>query len=85
MPARSVRLEIDWEAFSENGCVTRASERTRKLRRRRFGHAFEVGVGEALGRTFERRPDLLEGRDMSPEETELLVEYRREFTDRSAT
>lgn len=40
---------------------------------------------QALGRTWERRPDLLESRDMSSEETELLAEYRREFTDRSAT
>ncbi len=40
---------------------------------------------QALGRTFERRPDLLEGREMSPEEQELLAEYRREFIDRSTT
>jgi tRNA (guanine37-N1)-methyltransferase len=33
---------------------------------------------QALGRTLERRPDLLEGRAMTPEEDELLAEYRRE-------
>ncbi len=33
---------------------------------------------QALGRTLERRPDLLEGREMTPEEEELLAEYRRE-------
>lgn len=31
-----------------------------------------------LGRTFERRPDLLRGRALSAEETALLAEYRRE-------
>jgi tRNA (guanine37-N1)-methyltransferase len=31
-----------------------------------------------LGRTFERRPDLLQGRALSDEETALLAEYRRE-------
>ena len=30
---------------------------------------------QALGRTLERRPDLLEGRAMTPEEDELLAEY----------
>jgi tRNA (guanine37-N1)-methyltransferase len=33
---------------------------------------------QALGRTLERRPDLLEGRAMTPEEQELLAEYRRD-------
>ena len=33
---------------------------------------------QALGRTHERRPDLLEGRAMTPEEEELLAEYLRE-------
>jgi len=33
---------------------------------------------QALGRTFERRPDLLEGRAMTPEEEELLADYLRE-------
>ena len=33
---------------------------------------------QALGRTSERRPDLLEGRAMSPEEQTLLAEYLRE-------
>ena len=33
---------------------------------------------QALGRTYERRPDLLQGRAMSPEEEELLAEYLRE-------
>jgi len=33
---------------------------------------------QALGRTQERRPDLLEGRVMTPEEEELLAEYLRE-------
>ena len=33
---------------------------------------------QALGRTYERRPDLLEGRAMSPEEEELLAEYIRQ-------
>jgi tRNA (guanine37-N1)-methyltransferase len=33
---------------------------------------------QALGRTQERRPDLLEGRAMTPEEEELLAEYLRE-------
>ena len=33
---------------------------------------------QALGRTFERRPDLLEGRAMTPEEQQLLAEYHRE-------
>ncbi len=31
-----------------------------------------------LGRTFERRPDLLRGRALSDEETALLAEFRRE-------
>lgn len=33
---------------------------------------------QALGRTHERRPDLLEGRAMTAEESELLAEYLRE-------
>ena len=33
---------------------------------------------QALGRTYERRPDLLQGRAMTPEEEELLAEYLRE-------
>jgi tRNA (guanine37-N1)-methyltransferase len=33
---------------------------------------------QALGRTYERRPDLLEGRAMTPEEEELLAEYLRQ-------
>ncbi|MDX1734496.1 MAG: tRNA (guanosine(37)-N1)-methyltransferase TrmD [Halioglobus sp.] len=33
---------------------------------------------QALGRTYERRPDLLQGRDMTSEEEELLAEYLRE-------
>lgn len=33
---------------------------------------------QALGRTLERRPDLLKRRVMTPEEEELLAEYRQE-------
>lgn len=33
---------------------------------------------QALGRTLERRPDLLLDRELSPEEQELLAAYRRE-------
>ena len=33
---------------------------------------------QALGRTLERRPDLLEGRAVTPEEEQLLAEYIRE-------
>ncbi len=33
---------------------------------------------QALGRTLERRPDLLEGRALTPEEQTLLAEYRQE-------
>jgi tRNA (guanine37-N1)-methyltransferase len=33
---------------------------------------------EALGRTWERRPDLLRGRPLSKEEQALLAEFRRE-------
>jgi tRNA (guanine37-N1)-methyltransferase len=33
---------------------------------------------QALGRTYERRPDLLQGRAMTPEEDALLAEYVRE-------
>ena len=35
---------------------------------------------QALGRTQERRPDLLQGRAMSPEEEKLLADYIRERT-----
>ncbi|WP_116365706.1 tRNA (guanosine(37)-N1)-methyltransferase TrmD [Parahaliea mediterranea] len=35
---------------------------------------------QALGRTLERRPDLLKGRAMTPEEEELLAQYRAERT-----
>ncbi len=33
---------------------------------------------QALGRTWERRPDLLQDRELSQEEQELLAAYRRE-------
>jgi tRNA (guanine37-N1)-methyltransferase len=33
---------------------------------------------EALGRTSERRPDLMRDRELSQEERELLAAYRRE-------
>ena len=33
---------------------------------------------QALGRTWQRRPDLLQGRPMTAEEEELLAEYLRE-------
>jgi tRNA (guanine37-N1)-methyltransferase len=33
---------------------------------------------QALGRTLERRPDLLQGRAMTPEDEKLLAEYLRE-------
>ena len=33
---------------------------------------------QALGRTYQRRPDLLQGRAMSPEEEHLLAEFLRE-------
>ena len=36
---------------------------------------------QALGRTHERRPDLLEGRALSPEEEDLLAEYLREHNE----
>jgi tRNA (guanine37-N1)-methyltransferase len=36
---------------------------------------------QALGRTHERRPDLLEGRALSPEEEDLLAEYLREHDE----
>ncbi len=35
---------------------------------------------QALGRTLERRPDLLQCRAMTPEEQELLADYRRDNT-----
>ncbi|MCW5576692.1 MAG: tRNA (guanosine(37)-N1)-methyltransferase TrmD [Burkholderiales bacterium] len=37
---------------------------------------------QSLGRTWQRRPDLLERRALSGEERELLEEYRRELQDR---
>ncbi len=40
---------------------------------------------QALGRTWERRPDLLKERALSPEENELLAEYRQEILNRSTT
>jgi tRNA (guanine37-N1)-methyltransferase len=33
---------------------------------------------QALGRTWQRRPDLLEGRALSSEEADLLEEFQRE-------
>ena len=36
---------------------------------------------QSLGRTFERRPDLLEGRALTETESELLEEYRAERAD----
>jgi tRNA (guanine37-N1)-methyltransferase len=33
---------------------------------------------QSLGRTWERRPDLLQDRELSQEERELLAAYRRE-------
>ncbi len=36
---------------------------------------------QALGRTQERRPDLLQDRPMTAEETELLAEYNRERSE----
>ena len=33
---------------------------------------------QSLGRTWERRPDLLRGRDLDPEERTLLDEYMSE-------
>jgi tRNA (guanine37-N1)-methyltransferase len=35
-------------------------------------------LGQSLGRTWERRPDLLRDRELSKEEQELLASYRRE-------
>ena len=35
-------------------------------------------LGQALGRTWERRPDLLQERELSQEEQDLLAAYRRE-------
>ena len=32
---------------------------------------------QALGRTFERRPDLLADRELSPEDKKLLFEYQQ--------
>jgi tRNA (guanine37-N1)-methyltransferase len=36
---------------------------------------------QSLGRTWERRPDLLEGRTLSNDEEELLATYLREHGD----
>ena len=36
---------------------------------------------QALGRTYQRRPDLLQGRAMTPEEEKLLAEYLREHNE----
>jgi tRNA (guanine37-N1)-methyltransferase len=33
---------------------------------------------QSLGRTWQRRPDLLDGRTLSSEEVRLLEEFRRE-------
>ena len=38
---------------------------------------------QSLGRTWERRPDLLRDRELSQEERELLAAYRRERTSES--
>jgi tRNA (guanine37-N1)-methyltransferase len=38
---------------------------------------------QALGRTWERRPDLLEGRTLSDEERKLLAAYRAERSRKS--
>ncbi len=37
---------------------------------------------QSLGRTWERRPDLLEGRELNKEQTELLTQYQREHQSR---
>jgi tRNA (guanine37-N1)-methyltransferase len=37
---------------------------------------------QALGRTAERRPDLLEGRALSKQDLELLARYRAEAAER---
>lgn len=37
---------------------------------------------QSLGRTWERRPDLLEGRELNKEQTELLAQYQREHQSR---
>ena len=39
---------------------------------------------QALGRTWERRPDLLRGRTLSPQETELLAQYQAESAARDS-
>jgi len=38
---------------------------------------------QALGRTWLRRPDLLQGRGMSADEQQLLAEFQREYRDRT--
>jgi tRNA (guanine37-N1)-methyltransferase len=38
---------------------------------------------QALGRTWLRRPDLLQARGMSAEEQQLLAEFQREYRDRT--
>ena len=40
---------------------------------------------QALGRTWQRRPDLLETRALSSEEADLLAEFRREDTETAGT
>jgi len=40
---------------------------------------------QALGRTWRRRPDLLEVRALSPEEADLLAEFQREGTETART
>jgi tRNA (guanine37-N1)-methyltransferase len=39
---------------------------------------------QSLGRTWERRPELLDGRALSPEESTLLAEYRGERRQETA-
>ncbi|MBI5108695.1 MAG: tRNA (guanosine(37)-N1)-methyltransferase TrmD [Rhodocyclales bacterium] len=40
---------------------------------------------QALGRTWQRRPDLIEARALSSEEAKLLAEYQREGTETAGT
>ena len=40
---------------------------------------------QALGRTWQRRPDLIEARTLSSEEARLLAEYQREGTETART
>ena len=39
---------------------------------------FRAGLKQALGRTWQRRPDLIEKRTLSPDEAALLEEFRNE-------